>query len=166
MPNTFDTNAPVLTNAGDTVANTYQRIDETGNVPSGDVILTAAELGHLPSITGKKALILTVADSPETQALPLDQLDLIAIHFASFGDGRGYSFATLLRRQGFKGELRAFGDVFKDVLFYLRRVGFDSYVLKAGKDIAEATPGLHDFAAGYQASTAEPASHYQIGQQA
>ena len=54
----------------------------------------------------------------------------------------GYSFAALLRRQGFQGELRATGDVFKDVLNYMKRSGFDTFVIKEGKDILEAASGF------------------------
>ena len=78
---------------------------------------------------------MTVNDSPEEHTFPLNELDAIFIEFAGFGDGRGYSFAALLRRQGFQGELRATGDVFKDVLNYLKRSGFDSFVIKEGKDV-------------------------------
>ena len=66
-------------------------------------------------------LISCAFASPETNEFPLDQLDAIFIEFAGFNDGRGYSFAALLRRQGFQGELRATGDVFKDVLNYMKR---------------------------------------------
>ena len=81
---------------------------------------------------------MTVNDSPEDHTFPLSELDAIFIEFAGFGDGRGYSFAALLRRQGFQGELRATGDIFKDVLNYLKRSGFDSFVIKEGKDVQEA----------------------------
>lgn len=162
MPNNTSTNQ-VLTTTGDTYLDTFQRIGEDGVLPKGDVVLTLAEIGRLNEITGKKGLLLTEVDSPETVQLPVDQLDLIEIRFPAFADGRGYSFATLIRRLGFKGELRATGDVFKDVLFYLKRVGFNSFILKQGKDLDEAKGGLQDFTAGYQASTAEPQTHYQAG---
>jgi len=162
MPNNTST-IQVLTTTGDTYLDTFQRIGEDGVLPAGDVVLTVAQLDHLSEITGKKGLLLTEVDSPETVQLPVDQLDLIAIHFPAFADGRGYSFATLIRRLGFKGELRATGDVFKDVLFYLKRVGFNSFILKHGKELDEAKGGLQDFTAGYQASTAEPQTHYQAG---
>lgn len=162
MPNNTSTNQ-VLTTTGDTYLDTFQRIGEDGVLPAGDVVLTLAQLDRLSEITGKKGLLLTEVDSPETIQLPLDQLDLIEIRFPAFADGRGYSFATLIRRLGFKGELRATGDVFKDVLFYLKRVGFSSFILKQGKDLDEAKSGLQDFTAGYQASTAEPQTHYQAG---
>lgn len=92
-----------------------------------------------------------------------EQLDTIFIEFAGFNDGRGYSFAALLRRQGYQGELRAVGDIFKDVLNYLKRSGFDSFVIKEGKDIEEAAAGLNDFTQPYQSSTAVATAHYQTG---
>ena len=68
-----------------------------------------------------------------------------------------------MRRQGYQGELRAIGDIFKDVLNYLKRSGFDSFVIKEGKDIAEAAAGLNDFKNPYQASTAVAQASYQTG---
>ena len=51
--------------------------------------------------------------------------------FRSFGDGRGYSIARLLReRYGYKGELRAIGEVVRDHLFFMARCGFDSFLLR------------------------------------
>ena len=155
---------PILTKSGEIIANTYQPIGEDGVIPSGDVVLTVEQLAQIELVNGKKALLLTILHSPEDTVLPLAQLDTIMIEFAGFGDGRGYSFATLLRRQGFEGELRAVGDVFKDVLNYLKRSGFDSFVLKEGKDVADAAAGLNDFSHPYQYSTAIPQADYQTGQ--
>jgi uncharacterized protein (DUF934 family) len=138
-------------------------IGEDTVLPQGDVVLTVDQLDQLTNITGKKALLVTVDTSPEVNEFPLDQLDAIFIDFAGFNDGRGYSFAALLRRQGFQGELRATGDVFKDVLNYMKRSGFDTFVVKEGKDIQEAAAGLGDFTNPYQASTAVAQASYQTG---
>ena len=138
-------------------------IGEDGVLPQGDVVLTVEQLDQLAQVSGKKALLVTVDASPETHEFPLDQLDAIFIDFAGFNDGRGYSFAALLRRQGFQGELRATGDVFKDVLNYMKRSGFDTFVIKEGKDIIEAAAGLNDFRNPYQASTAVAQASYQTG---
>ncbi|WP_372376003.1 DUF934 domain-containing protein [Acinetobacter ursingii] len=153
----------VLLKDGTIVDNTYQLIAEDGIVPQGDVVVTTAQLDQLANIQGKKALYITVDDSPETHEFPLSDLDAILIEFAGFNDGRGYSFAALLRRQGYQGELRAVGDIFKDVLNYLKRSGFDSFVVKEGKDIHEAAAGLNDFKHPYQASTAVAQAEYQTG---
>ncbi|WP_151813751.1 DUF934 domain-containing protein [Acinetobacter ursingii] len=153
----------VLLKDGTIVDNTYQLIGEDGTIPQGDVVVTTAQLDQLENIQGKKALYITVDDSPETHEFPLNDFDTIFIEFAGFNDGRGYSFAALLRRQGYQGELRAVGDIFKDVLNYLKRSGFDSFVVKEGKDIHEAAAGLNDFKHPYQASTAVAQAEYQTG---
>lgn len=159
----LNTALQVLCKDGTIADNTYQLIGEDAVLPQGDVVLTVEQLDQLTNVTGKKALYLTVDASPETHEFPLDQFDAIFIEFAGFNDGRGYSFAALLRRQGFVGELRATGDVFKDVLNYMKRSGFDTFVIKEGKDIHEAAAGLGDFTNPYQASTAVPQAHYQTG---
>ena len=153
----------VLSKDGSVADNTYQVIGEDGVLPQGDVVLTVEQLDQLAQVSGKKALLVTVDASPEMHEFPLDQLDAIFIDFAGFNDGRGYSFAALLRRQGFQGELRATGDVFKDVLNYMKRSGFDTFVIKEGKDILEAAAGLNDFRNPYQASTAVAQASYQTG---
>ncbi|MGI1795440.1 DUF934 domain-containing protein [Acinetobacter variabilis] len=159
----LNTALQVLSKDGTIADNTYQLIGEDGALPQGDVVLTVEQLDQIANISGKKALYLTVDASPETNEFPLDQLDAIFIEFAGFNDGRGYSFAALLRRHGFQGELRATGDVFKDVLNYMKRSGFDTFVIKEGKDIQEAAAGLGDFTNPYQASTAVPTPNYQTG---
>lgn len=153
----------VLYKDGSVESNSYQEIAEDGAIPEGDVVVTAEQLELLSQISGKKALLITVDTSPEDHEFPVDTFDSIWIEFAGFNDGRGYSYAALLRRQGFTGELRAVGDVFKDVLNYMKRSGFDSFVIKEGKDILEAAKGLQDFTNPYQASTAVAQAHYQTG---
>ena len=159
----LNTALQVLSKDGTIADNTYQVIGEDGVLPQGDVVLTVEQLDQLAQVSGKKALLVTVDASPETHEFPLDQLDAIFIDFTGFNDGRGYSFAALLRRQGFQGELRATGDVFKDVLNYMKRSGFDTFVIKEGKDILEAAAGLNDFRNPYQASTAVAQASYQTG---
>lgn len=64
---------------------------------------------------------------------------VIAVDFPIFRDGRGFSTAALLReRFGWKGELRAVGDVLIDQLLQLAKVGFDSFVLRADQQLETA----------------------------
>jgi uncharacterized protein (DUF934 family) len=96
-------------------------------------------------------------DEPAELAADLATLPLIAIHFPKFTDGRGYSSAVLLRtRLGYKGELRAFGDVGRDQLFYLKRCGFDSFSLPGHRDPESAIASLDDFSLRYQGSVDDP----------
>jgi phosphoadenosine phosphosulfate reductase len=53
---------------------------------------------------------------------------LVALKFDKFADGRAFSYAELLReRHGFKGELRAIGEVLLDEIALMRRCGFTSF---------------------------------------
>ena len=47
----------------------------------------------------------------------------------------------------------------------MKRAGFDTFIIKEGKDIAEAAAGLNDFKNPYQASTAVMNAGYQTGSQ-
>ncbi|NQZ46958.1 MAG: DUF934 domain-containing protein [Erythrobacter sp.] len=68
----------------------------------------------------------------------LDRLALVEVNFPSFGDGRGYSSARILREAGYAGELRAVGDVGIDQLSHMRRCGFDAFAPDTPLDEADA----------------------------
>ncbi|HTY99967.1 MAG TPA: DUF934 domain-containing protein [Rhodocyclaceae bacterium] len=90
-------------------------------------------------------------EGPETIAEDLGDFTVVAVHFNKLADGRGYSTARLLReRYGYKGELRAFGDIGRDQIFYLNRVGFDSFQLGEGKSAEEALAALDEIPVAYQ----------------
>lgn len=55
----------------------------------------------------------------------LDALDLIAIDFPQFKDGRGFSTARELRRLGYRGRLRATGRMVPDQFAFAVDCGFD-----------------------------------------
>jgi uncharacterized protein (DUF934 family) len=81
----------------------------------------------------------------------LNTLPLIAVHVERFADGRIFSIGNLLRtRYGYKNELRAFGDVLRDQLFFLKRCGYDSYQIRADRSAEDALASLKDFTQPYQ----------------
>jgi uncharacterized protein (DUF934 family) len=87
----------------------------------------------------------------------LNRLPIIAVHVERFADGRIFSLGTLLRsRYGFKNELRAFGDVLRDQLYFLKRSGFTSYLIRANRSATEALASLNDFTNPYQGAVDEP----------
>jgi len=95
----------------------------------------------------------------------MDRFSVIAVDFPKFADGRGYSIARNVRaRLGYRGELRAIGDVLRDQMFYMQRVGFDAFAARADKDIGEALKGLSDFAFTYQASSDEKSPLFRRAQ--
>ena len=107
--------------------------------------------------TSPLGVALEPADDPKEIASDLDRLALVSIHFPKFTDGRGYSIARLLReRYGYRGRVRAVGDVLRDQLFYMLRCGFDSFAMKHDDRIDDALSAYRDFSEGYQTSVERP----------
>lgn len=92
-------------------------------------------------------------ERPEDLKGDVQKFSVIAVDFPKFSDGRGYSTAYNLRaRLGYTGELRAIGDVLRDQLFYMQRVGFDAFAPRADRKIEDVLKGLTDFSEVYQTS--------------
>jgi uncharacterized protein (DUF934 family) len=118
----------------------------------------------------KERRVVANPPSPEGEVLrlePQDDLSVVTekigsaarieVNFPKFGDGRGFSIARLLReRYGYKGELRAVGEVARDHLYYMEQCGFDAFLLRDGEDVEEALAAFDDFSEAYQASAAQP----------
>lgn len=155
---------PTLIKSGAIAADTYTRVEaEHGSLslPAGDVLVSLDTLlAHRAQVLahpGRKGVQLKPDQFAEQIADVVTSLDLVAIEFPAFADGRGYSTAYLLRtRFGFQGELRAVGDVFKDTLFYQARVGFDAFAIRDDKNAEVALQGLEDFSEVYHASADQP----------
>jgi uncharacterized protein (DUF934 family) len=134
---------------------------ETVTLPAGDIIFPFAvwQARKTEIIAGHKriGLLIQPDERVEDIAADLDYFIVIAVNFPKFVDGRGYSTASLLRqRYHYQGELRAVGDVLHDQLFFMKRVGFDSYALKDGKNVAFALEaGFSSFGDAYQGSTSQ-----------
>ena len=87
----------------------------------------------------------------------LASLDLIAVYFPGFADGRGLSLATLLRnRFQFTGELRAIGEVLPDLTPFMKRCGFDAFVLATESDAKTAIKCMGAITDHYQGSVIQP----------
>ena len=148
---------------------TPEQIESTQVPASGKVILPlsvfiARQTALVTRITqGEIGVWLDTHEVPEIlhSALPnLNQLPIIAVHVERFADGRIFSLGMLLRtRYGFKNQLRAFGDVLRDQLYFLKRSGFDQYVIRADRSATEAITSLNDFSKPYQGAVdiAKPA---------
>ena len=128
-------------------------------IPAGRVIVPLAvwqaQQAALAERAARAELGVWLAGAERAEALKdyLAQFAVIAVEFAKFTDGRGYSTAFNLRsRLGYQGELRAIGDVLRDQLFYMQRVGFDAFATREDRNIHDALKGLSDFSEAYQTS--------------
>ena len=103
--------------------------------------------------------VIELANDADPRTLVLDGVDRVDLSFPKFTDGRAFSQAFLLRRRmGFKGEIRATGDVLIDQLLQMQRTGFDCAVLRDDQNADFAQAQLERYAAFYQgdAATVQP----------
>jgi len=139
---------------------TELQIDETVIPQAGKIIVPLSvylkNRDALQARLKNNEIALWIATHETLDALLVSEKDinvfpLIAVFVERFQDGRIFTLGNLLRtRYQFKNTLRAFGDVLQDQLFYLKRSGFDSYLIKTGKDVHEALKALQSFSDPYQ----------------
>ena len=134
---------------------------DASEIPAGAVIVPLAlwktRRDELLARRDPVGVWLKPDDDPRDIASDLEHLHLVAVQFPKWGDGRGYSTATLLRsRYAYRGELRAFGDLGRDHVFGLARVGFDSMQLAERHDPHAALAAFNDFSLRYQGAVDDP----------
>jgi uncharacterized protein (DUF934 family) len=133
---------------------------ESINVPEGKVIVPLTVwLAQKDTLSARAELGIWIAADERFEALKgeSDRFAVIAVDFPKFSDGRGYSIAYNVRKRlGFAGELRAIGDVLRDQLFSMSRVGFNAYATRQDRSIHDALKGLTVFSETYQASVDQP----------
>jgi len=138
-------------------------------IPAGKVLVPFAvwrankdELASRVS-QGEVGLLIATHEAIEdviAEVKDINAFALVAVYVERFADGRIFTVGNLLRtRYGFKNELRAVGDVLRDQLFFLKRSGFNSYLIRADRSATEALASLKDFSEPYQGAVdiAQPA---------
>jgi uncharacterized protein (DUF934 family) len=96
----------------------------------------------VPNTADIEAVYPEIADRP-----------LIVLQFPAFTDGRALSQAVVLRKRlGFGRELRAVGDVIRDLVFWLGRCGFDSIVPRRDQNLEGCRAALTELRVAYQAA--------------
>jgi uncharacterized protein (DUF934 family) len=146
---------PLVKN-GIVIADPYVTVSDDAALPDGvPVIVTAARLvAGAAEILARKAPVGVIWPNNKnvTDLAPfLDRLAVVALVFPSFKDGRAYSQARVLReRFGFRGELRATGDVLRDQFLFLVRAGFDALDVVKAEDAEAVAPALARYTVFYQ----------------
>ncbi len=112
---------------------------------------------ELSNYDGAIAVWIDSNEQPGQIADDLHSLPLIALNFPAFSDGRSYTNARELRQKyGYKGEIRAVGDVLRDQLYYMGQCGFDTFEIRHDQDAELCLDAFKDFKTGYQSTIAEP----------
>jgi uncharacterized protein (DUF934 family) len=118
----------------------FVNVTDDAAIPHDDAILiSAARLLEDPEVlsrrAGKTGVIWPNNRDVDDLVPHLDRLAVIALVFPSFRDGRAYSQARLLKeRYGYRGELRATGQVLRDQFLFMLRAGFDAFEVKKQSD--------------------------------
>src|SRR4029077_7793750 len=148
---------PLVEN-GEIIEDRYVRVDDDAPIPERDPSIMSA----MRFLAEADALIrrdgsLGVAWPNNRRVAELEpwlgHLALVALHFPKFRDGRAYSQARLLRETyGFRGTLRATGDVLRDQFHFLIRAGFDSFQVKKLADARVFAEAAARYSVVYQPS--------------
>ena len=138
----------------------FTRVDDDAALPEAGAVLVSlarfgAEKDVLLSRNGELGVWLQSSESPVAIAEDLDRIALVALDFPVFSDGRAYSSARLLReRYGYKGEIRAIGDVLCEQLTFMLRSGFDTFDMQSADALDEFNSVITEVRVVYQ-STAD-----------
>lgn len=148
------------------VEDRWQHVADEAELPAGPVIVSLARWrkDRAMLVARGEPLGVQVPNTvdPAELAGDLAQLALVALEFPKFADGRAHSQARLLReRHGFRGELRAVGDVLRDQLAFMVRNGFDAFELRADRSLEDALRAFDEFSVSYQSAIDQPLPLYR-----
>lgn len=150
---------PKLIKNGEIVDNTYNWLQDAEQAITPNSIVPAqkwlAEKNAIGDIAG---IWLEAGDGVEfLQGVDLKQFQVIGINFPAFTDGRGFSYARLLKeRLNYQGEIRALGNFIPDQLGFLLRVGFNSFQFNEEVDLEKALALHKPFSIAYQGDVSDP----------
>jgi uncharacterized protein (DUF934 family) len=131
-----------LLKSGQIVADAWVRVEDDADIAEETAVVVTLERWLADAETLRKrnapvAIALTNDQSPSQIIDDLESIDAVFLAFPAYTDGRAYSQARLLRqRYGYKGEIRATGNVLRDQYAFMQRCGFDAFEISGGADLA------------------------------
>ena len=144
---------------GKIVRDPWTRVSADAPLPDDEALLVPYDVWkehrtELKARNSRLGVLLAADQPPQLIADDLDRLDLVALEFPVFKDGRAYSYARLLReRYGYDRELRATGQVLRDQFSFMHRCGFDAYEATDAKSADAWAETLREISQVYQPAT-------------
>ena len=140
---------------GKLVEDTWAHLSDGAVVPDTGAVVVSLDRWQrdrdaLVSRTDSIGVRLSADQSPELIKSDIGELALVELEFPAFTNGRAYSYARLLHRYGFTGEIRAVGNVLRDQYWNMLRCGFNALEIKAGETEADWLGTVSNFTAPYQ----------------
>lgn len=108
------------------------------------------------------SVLIEAGDDVRRLAPVLDRVRLVEIDFPKFRDGRGFSSARILREMGYDGEIKAIGDVLVDLIYFMRRCGFDSFAPNVPLDPVDVESVLNRYPHVYQHAADDAVPIWQL----
>jgi uncharacterized protein (DUF934 family) len=145
-----------LVKGGNIVNDAYLHMADDPELPDdGAILISAARFLEDPDgllrRPGKLGVIWPNNRDVDDLLPWLDRLAVIALVFPTFRDGRAYTQARLLReRHGYRGELRATGQVLRDQFVFMLRAGFDAFEVKKQSDAEAFAATVKRYSVFYQ----------------
>jgi uncharacterized protein (DUF934 family) len=145
-----------LVKGGKITADTFVHVADDAEIPGdGAILISAARFVEnaeaLSRRAGKTGVIWPNNRDLDDIVPYLDRIAVVALVFPTFRDGRAYTQARLLReRHGFKGELRATGQVLRDQFVFMLRAGFDAFEVKKQSDAEAFATTVKHYSVFYQ----------------
>lgn len=146
---------PLIKN-GSFVDDEWISVGDEDDLPSDAPVIVSlarwqAERDTLLGRNTPLGVTLASSDAPEALVDDLDRLQLVAVQFPIYKDGRGYSTARLLReRHGYTGEIRATGEVLYDQWFFMARCGIDAFEVAEGTTLVAFERAMNELTLAYQ----------------
>ncbi len=141
---------------GRLIEDSWVRVDDDAALPAGVPVIVGLERwrsarDELLSLGQPLGISLDNDQPPGHLADDIDCFNLIVLDFPKFTDGRAYSQARLLReRLGFRGAIRATGQVLSDQLSPMLRCGFDEFEMADDDAVESWARATHEISVRYQ----------------
>ena len=144
-----------LTDGGfDWEDDSFSIVADEDEIPAGDVIVSLKRFmadGEQLLSDRNVGVKLEPTEAVEDLVYDLPRLAVVALAFPSHRDGRNLSAARLLRqRYGYKGELRAVGEVLREQAQHMVRCGIDAFAAADGSDPTTWERAVHRYRHVYQ----------------
>jgi len=139
------------------VEDTYASVADDAAMPANGSIVSLARFKkdheQLLERNAPLGVRLASSESPESLGGDVQRLSVVALEFPRFRDGRGFSWARMLRtRLGFTGEIRAVGPYLYDQIAFMRRVGIDAFEVPEGFALEDYRRAIGEMSNVYQPS--------------
>ena len=135
----------------------FQTVADDAPLPANGTIVSLARFGkereNLLARNAPLGVRLKSDESPEALGEDVHRLSVVVLEFPKFRDGRGFSWARMLRRRlKYQGEIRATGHFLYDQLAYMKRVGIDAFEVRENITPADFNRAMSEMTYVYQPS--------------